>query len=66
MGAADDDLSWDLQSKTQRTLHEAVTLSRQAEARMESQSLLRRSDNIPYILDRKPIRSQADPPTFGQ
>ena len=31
------------------TLQEAVTLSRQAEARMESQSLLRRSDNINQV-----------------
>ena len=43
VGVADDDLSEQLQSKANLTLQEAVQLSRQAEARKESQPLIRES-----------------------
>ena len=43
VGVADDDLSEQLQSKANLTLQEAVQLSRQMEARKESQPLVRES-----------------------
>ena len=43
VGVPDDDLSEQLQSKANLTLQEAVQLSRQAEARKESQPLIRES-----------------------
>ena len=43
VGVADDDLSEQLQSKANLTLQEAVQLSRQTEARKESQPLIRES-----------------------
>lgn len=63
VGVADDTLSDELQSKAELTLTSAMQLSRQAEARKESRSLLRGDTTVNYVhkkyhKDRKPTPSQ--------
>ena len=50
VGVIDDDLSLELQSKAKLTLTEAIQLSRQAEARKESQSIIRdKKEAVDYV-----------------
>ncbi|XP_076453495.1 uncharacterized protein LOC143288721 [Babylonia areolata] len=59
VGVIDDTLTNELQSKAELTLAQAVQLSRQAEARKESQQLIRGSPSV-NLVDRKP------PATYNQ